>query len=150
MCVCVCVCIHVQISPFSYFIFSSFWLHPQHMEVPRPGTESELQLQPMPPLPNPLSEARNQTCILMDNNWALNPLSHNGNSSFFFLNGRIISYYYSAIQHIFLFFFFSLWPHQWHMEVPRLGTESEWQLPAYTTATAMQDPNCICNLHCSL
>ena len=32
------------------------------------------------------------------------------------------------------------------MEVPRLGVESELQLPAYTTATATQDPNCICNL----
>ena len=26
------------------------------------------------------------------------------------------------------------------MEVPRLGVESEWQLPAYTTATAAPDP----------
>ena len=33
------------------------------------------------------------------------------------------------------------------MEVPRLGVESELQLPAYTTPTAMQDPNRICNLH---
>ena len=29
----------------------------------------------------------------------------------------------------------------WHMEVPRLGVESELQLPTYTTATAMQDPS---------
>ena len=29
---------------------------------------------------------------------------------------------------------------QWHMEVPRLGVELELQLLAYTTATAMQDP----------
>ena len=27
-----------------------------------------------------------------------------------------------------------------HMEVPRLGVESELQLLAYTTATSMQDP----------
>ena len=33
------------------------------------------------------------------------------------------------------------------MEVPRLGVESELQLTAYTTATAMPDPRCICNLH---
>jgi len=33
------------------------------------------------------------------------------------------------------------------MEVPRLGVKSELQLPAYTTATAMQDQNCICDLH---
>ena len=29
---------------------------------------------------NPLSETRDQTCILMDTSWVLNPLSHNGNS----------------------------------------------------------------------
>ena len=32
------------------------------------------------------------------------------------------------------------------MEVPRLGVESELQLPAYTTATATQDPSCIFDL----
>ena len=33
------------------------------------------------------------------------------------------------------------------MEVPRLGVESELQLPAYTTATATPDESGICNLH---
>ena len=35
------------------------------------------------------------------------------------------------------------------MEVPRLGVKSELQLLAYatTTATAMQDPSHICDLH---
>ena len=33
------------------------------------------------------------------------------------------------------------------MEVPRLGVKLELQPPAYTTATAMQDPNRMCNLH---
>ena len=37
--------------------------------------------------------------------------------------------------------------HPWHMEVPRLGVQSELQLPAYTRATATLDPNCVCNLH---
>ena len=32
------------------------------------------------------------------------------------------------------------------MEVPRLGVKSELQLPAYTTATATQDPSHICDL----
>ena len=32
-------------------------------------------------------------------------------------------------------------------EVPGLGVELELQLPACTTATAMQDPSRICNLH---
>ena len=50
----------------------------------------------------------------------------------------------------FLFFFLAsvfLGPHPWHMEVPGLGVESELQLPAYTTVTAMPDPSCVCNLH---
>ena len=33
------------------------------------------------------------------------------------------------------------------MEVPRLGFESELQLPAYPTATATRDPSCVCDLH---
>ena len=37
-----------------------------------------------------------------------------------------------------LFFFGFLEPHLWHMEVPKLGVESELQLPA--TATATPDP----------
>ena len=42
-----------------------------------------------------------------------------------------------------------LWSHLWHIEVPRLGVESELQLPAYTTATAMPDPSLDCDLPCS-
>ena len=34
-----------------------------------------------------------------------------------------------------------------HMEVPRLGVESELQLLAYTTATATRDLSYICDLH---
>ena len=34
-----------------------------------------------------------------------------------------------------------------HMEIPRLGFESELQSWAYATATAMWDPSCICDLH---
>ena len=33
------------------------------------------------------------------------------------------------------------------MEIPRLGVNSELQLPAYSTATATQDPSYVCNLH---
>ena len=32
------------------------------------------------------------------------------------------------------------------MEVPRLGVESELQLPAYATATATQNPSHVCDL----
>ena len=37
--------------------------------------------------------------------------------------------------------------HPRHMEVPRLGVKSELQLPAYTTATARQDPSRVFCLH---
>ena len=37
--------------------------------------------------------------------------------------------------------------HLRHMEVLRLGVESEQQLPAYATATAMPDLSHVCNLH---
>ena len=33
------------------------------------------------------------------------------------------------------------------MEVPRLGVESELQLPAYAAATTKWDLNLLCNLH---
>ena len=71
------------------------------MEVPRLGVESELQLPAYTTatvirdlshvcglhhnsqqrwILNPLSKARNQTCVLMDISWVPNPLNHNGNS----------------------------------------------------------------------
>ena len=40
-----------------------------------------------------------------------------------------------------------LGPNLWHMEVPELGVELELQLPAYSTAIAMQDRSCACDLH---
>ena len=45
------------------------------------------------------------------------------------------------------FFFFFLGLHRRHMEVPRLGVESELQLLAYTTAAAMQNLSHVCDLH---
>ena len=48
---------------------------------------------------------------------------------------------------VFCGFFGVLGLHLRHMEVLRLGVESELQLPAYTTATATQDPSSICDLH---
>ena len=50
----------------------------------------------------------------------------------------------------FFFSFCCLGSHTQHMEVPRLGVQSELQPPATTTATAMQDPSCVCDLHHSL
>ena len=51
---------------------------------------------------------------------------------------------------LFTYLFFFLGPRLWHMEVPRLGIESELQLQGYATATAMPDLSCICDLHCRL
>ena len=44
-------------------------------------------------------------------------------------------------------FFCFLGPHPRHMEVFRLGVESELQLLAYTTATSMLDLSYVCDLH---
>ena len=40
-----------------------------------------------------------------------------------------------------------LGPHLRHMEVPKLGVESEPPPPAYTTATATRDLSRLCDLH---
>ena len=71
------------------------------MEVLRLGVKSELQLlayigseprlRPTPQLmatpdPNPLSEVRDRTHILMDASWVLNLLSHNRHSVTSLLN----------------------------------------------------------------
>ena len=48
-----------------------------------------------------------------------------------------------------LLFFLFLWLHLLHMEVPRLGVESELQLSAFATATAMPDLSYVCDLRCS-
>ena len=47
------------------------------------NTGFETHLQPTPKqcqIVNPLSEARDQICILMDTSWVLNPLSHKRNT----------------------------------------------------------------------
>ena len=49
------------------------------------------------------------------------------------------------ILFIYLFCFLGL--HLWHMEVSRLGVQSELQLPAYAIATAMQDLSHVCDLY---
>ena len=57
---------------------------------------------------------------------------------------------YGVVSSFFLLLSFFLWPHLQHMEVSRPGVESELQLWAYTTATAMLDLNHICSPHCGL
>ena len=49
---------------------------------------------------------------------------------------------------VYCYYFFSfLGPPQRHMEVPRLGVQSELQLLVYTTATAMPHLSHVCDLH---
>ena len=56
------------------------------------------------------------------------------------------NFYYHYCYYYYYYFVF-LGPHPRHMEDLRLGVESELQLSAYTTTTAMQDLSCVCDLH---
>ena len=49
--------------------------------------------------------------------------------------------------YIYICIFCFLGPHLQHMEVPRLGVESELRLLAYTTVTATSDASLIFDLH---
>ena len=60
----------------------------------------------------------------------------------------INSHLYWIWKKFFCFVLFCfLGPHLQHMEVSRL--EVEWELPAYTTATAAPDPSHVCDPHYS-
>ena len=55
--------IHIFAFVLICFFGDLLWPHPQHMEVPRPGVGSELQLWPTPDISfNPLHWAGDQTC----------------------------------------------------------------------------------------
>ena len=68
-------------------------------------------------------------------------------NSFLVLPTLSSSYFPPPIPPHTLFFLSFLGLQPWHVEVPRLGVESELQLQAYTTATAMPDPSRNCKLH---
>ena len=58
---------------------------------------------------------------------------------------------FAGVFPVFFFsFFFFVGKHLQHMEVPGLGVESGWQLPAYTTAMTTPDLSHIYDLCCSL
>ena len=61
-----------------FHIFFFFLVHPQHMEVPGPRTESEPQLQQCWIL-NPLHWARDQSGNATEKSQIINPLYHSGN-----------------------------------------------------------------------
>ena len=57
----------------------------------------------------------------------------------------ILKFIYLLFYYLFIFFAFFLGPNLRHTQVPRLGVKWELKPPAYTTATATQDPSCICD-----
>ena len=58
---------------------------------------------------------------------------------------QVIHLFYLFLFYFCIFVFSG--PHPWHMEVPRLGVQSELQRPVYATATAMWDPSLVYNPH---
>ena len=61
-------------------------------------------------------------------------------------DSSLIIIYVCVYIYIYIYIFF-LGPHLWHMEITRLGVQSELQLLAYTTATATPDLSGVWNLH---
>ena len=65
-------------------------------------------------------------------------------------NDHMICWHNKVCCQVFLVCFLSfvfLGLHLRHTEVPRLGINSELQLPAYTTAKATRGPSHVCDLH---
>ena len=126
-------CKEKQSSFFFNLILFFLGPHPWHMEGPwaraqiRAGAAGLHCRSWQHQIFNPLSGARDQIHVLMDISQVR---YHSGNSS----------------SLLFLFHFFFLGPDLWHMEVPRLGAESELQVPAYTTATVTVDQSQMCDL----
>ena len=61
------------------------------------------------------------------------------------LTRSLIFHFDTILQSSFFFPSFGLYLR--YMQVPGLGVKQELQLLAYTTATAMWDPSCVCSLH---
>ena len=154
-----------SLRPLLLFFFPPLRPLLSYMEVPRPGMESKPQLRP-----TPRGTIRSLTHCTRLGIKCTPPhlhsdLSRCGKIFFFFLQpylqrfftfpqqgyeGFIFSISSPKIVIFCLFFsFFFLWLHLRHMEVPKLGVESELQLLACTTATATRDPSLLCDLHLS-
>ena len=118
-----------------------------HMEVPRPGVQSEQQLPGYTTATATPDLSR--VCDLRHSlwqRWILNPASKAGDRTSNLMVPSWICFRCATPGTPVCFVF--LGPNLWHIKVPRLGVESEVQLLAYVTATATPDPS-IFNLHCS-
>ena len=130
-----------------FISFFPFQLHPQHMEVPGPGIESEPELQQLwqHRILNPLCWARDQTSATTETSQIINLPHHSGNShqdfysvysaiyknhsNYLLLQIECYSCKYSLARNIkFPFFPFFSRLHLRHMEVSKLGVESEPKL----------------------
>ena len=140
------------------FFFFFLALHLWHVDIPGLGVELELWLPAYTTamaildlshicslchslqqrqILNLLSETRIEPASSWTLCQALNLVSYSGHS-------------YIGVRkwYFFVVVFAILGPTLQHMEVPRLGVESELQMPAYATATAMtRDPSLACDLH---
>ena len=133
---------------FIKFFFVFLGRHPQHMEVPRLGVQSEPQLlayTTATAMPDP-----SLVCDLHHSSWQcriLNPLSEAGDQTRNLMVPSQSRFCRAMTETPFSFCFLGLHPR--HMEFPRIGVELGLQLLAYTTATAMPDLSHVCDLHCS-
>ena len=94
------------------------------MEVSGPETESELQLGPMPQL------QKYQVLSPTELGWGLNPYLHSNLSCCSEIPNPLCYSGNSLIIYLFIylfiyFIFVFLGPYPWHMEIARLGVESE-------------------------
>ena len=74
-----------ELKKYSYLFWFFLGTNQGHVEVPRLGVESALQLPASitataTQVLDPLIKARDRTLVLMVASWVCNPLSHSGNS----------------------------------------------------------------------
>ena len=119
-----------------FFVFG----YPMAYRIPEPRIKYKPELQPIPQLQQ--CQFLNVLCWVGPRMEPMPPQRQAGSFTHCATAGNpILSFF------LFLVFLPFLGPLPRHMEVPRLGHESELQLPTYAKATATRDPSCICNLH---
>ena len=64
-----------------------------------------------------------------------------------FLGCFLSDFHFFIFLFCFVLFLVFLGPHLRHMQVPRLGVQSELQPLTYSTAIAAPDPSCVCDPH---